>query len=270
MKRLLKILSLILFFVATVALWASTPRWISRVANWVAQVDPIKCKGGVSEEQCRQLISTFGATGDIFGAASSLFSALALFAVALTLWIEAKSRRDLKKPLLVPSINEETIVIDDPKDDGGFGVRLAMVVGISNQTVDAALDVLVKSHLFDGRDKISLPEIYIDVPVVVGATVSGDCFARISGPEMERMLSALTRDDGKVDLTIVVEYRSLEKAKWMTAVTYELSCHQSMDKKRLNAVRGDRTDIDELWAGGAAVSPVVRVKRGSWQHRGLS
>ena len=66
---------------------------------------------------CQNVLSKYGATGDLFGAVTSLFSALGLFAVAATLHIEAKARRGQYKPFVVAQLRDPGFSVQTPDLD---------------------------------------------------------------------------------------------------------------------------------------------------------
>lgn len=259
------VLIFICFLLGIIAVWASTPYWIRLSAQALMKVSPHCLETG---EACVRAISIYGSTGDIYGATSSLFSALALFAVAMTLWVDVQARRQLRKPLLVASMDNDSITLDRPAGQGEDpAVLFNASYKVSNQTEDAALNVSVASVLkVGGRVVLRLPEQSIDAPVVKLSITEVKTEHRLAGGELAGVLDALTRENGVVELEVAVNYVSLETVGWTTTVVYELRCNDDMSRRRLNAIRGERGAIDQLWAGNAAVPLVLAVRQGSWKH----
>jgi hypothetical protein len=100
MKSRTGVWSVVLIFFCIILLWFSSVAFVPVLLNIVEAVAP-KC--GAKEVVCTDFVGKYGSVGELFGAVSALFSGLALASIALTLWVDSKSRREAKKPFLVTS-----------------------------------------------------------------------------------------------------------------------------------------------------------------------
>lgn len=79
---MIRALLVLVVFLAAIATWFSITYWSPALSGFVLEHSG-KCPSR-DLSTCKDILSALGATGDIFGAVTSLFSGLALFAVAFT------------------------------------------------------------------------------------------------------------------------------------------------------------------------------------------
>lgn len=254
----------ILTFFCAIALWFSTVYWLPLLSAHVASLNP-ECKLQESSG-CEKFFSRLGTTGDLFGSVTSLFSGLALFAVAVTLWADSRARREGLKPLVIANIEEEigferATLLELKKID------FIASINVSNQTTDAALNVFVSGKLECENCSFKLPELRLEAPLVQAINRKVEIRHALSGQELPKLLATLTEESKFILLTLITTYESLENISWSTSVIYELRCSKQDDITRLNAFRaGNQTSFDEHWNAKPLVLLESEVQKGSWKH----
>lgn len=247
--------------------WASTLLWIPKISNFLIN-NSENCTTPYYAE-CANTISTYGATGDIFGAVTSLFSGLALFAVAFTLWMDIQTRREGRKPLVITHLSSDSLILDSPKISNGREIILQIEIEVMNQTTEAALNISLSGTLKNGSESLTLPLNHLEAPLNGGATGIIKLSHKLHGTHLQSFLSSLTEETQHIELEIQTHYQSLENVNWMTSAIYEIRCTQAGQRRKLNAVRADTDDFNELWINDAAVALEPTVKGGSWKHKKL-
>ncbi len=258
--------SLWLIFLGTPLLWFSTPLWIDDVAKYILKNNQDCLTEGLLQENCQALISAYGAAGDVFGVVTSLFTGLALFAVAVTLWIDSKSRSEAKKPLVVTALDSDSIYFHDAQVHSERQIKFHINVNLNNPIGEAALNVAVEGILFHNDTSLSIGKSHLETPLISGNRGNVQFTGTLSGIHFTRFLSELTQDGSSISLKLHVTYQSLENVKWRTSVTYSVYCDQPGQRGRLNAARAKSEDFENLWTGDPIVSLSPRVAGGSWEH----
>lgn len=251
----------------TYALLAPLAVWIGTLLIVPKLTDAIKklyCKN-IEEISCQNIISTFGATGDMFGAATSLFSGLALFAVAITLWAESSSRKESRKPFLITQLSADSLMLIEPNVTEKK-IRLSAKLDIANQVNEAALNVTLKSSLFHNNNREKPTISNLDSPLMGSKSSSVEFTSEITGTNFDSFLAELTAGR-PIKLETKVEYQSIEGIKWQTSVTYEIRCIPTNQRNRLNSARGDNEDFEEHWTNNAAVALSPKPIGGTWAHQ---
>lgn len=255
--RLARGVALLFGVLAVIAVWASS-LW------FVPHLHSVLSEGGVPS--ARVDISSYGSIGDMFGAVNALFSGLALGAIALTLWLEARSRREARKPLVVGGIDSTDTTIGRPKRRGNdVFVPLRVPVKWSNQTADAALNVSGKLRLLLAS-KVSW-KVGLDGPLLREADQDTVFEVELAEAEWGPILTELT-SQRPVEMELTTIYRSLEGVDWMTVVTYIFSVRTTdQHYGLLDAVRNGTWSDEGVWQVDALVPVSARIKQGSWDHR---
>jgi hypothetical protein len=256
----MKKLGLFAAIVVLIALWLSTLALVPRIAGYMANKYPSPVPNAA---QTAPGLTEFGLVGDMFGAVSSLFSALALGAVALTLWIEVQARRRSRQPFVVASPGGTPIIFARPSGQGDHTkLPFKVPLKISNQTEDAALGVLVE--IFLGSTKSHTAVQYLDGPLLKGNDQTITLGAVLAQTDWRAVLDHITRNE-VVPLRIVVKCKSLEGVNWTTEVVYNLKWRTgAVEQNLLNSVRGDTWSED--WTGDAEVALVTAIQANSWKH----
>lgn len=216
------------------------------------------------------LLSVYGTFGDMFGAVNALFSGLALSAVALTLWLDLRARRESRKPLVVCSINSsDGFSINRPRGNSKETLLpIKIFASVSNQTHDAALNVKLEIKL-QGISQTWTRSF--DGPLVHGSEQNKEIEIELSSEQWKEILGPLTLEDGHIELTVKTIYNSLEGVLWQTDVTYKMSVRNgaSRDLGMLNALRAGSWGQDGHWDPQSLISLAGSIKVGSWKHQVL-
>lgn len=267
MKRVLSIVAAAGALILLLFLWIKTPDWIYALSARVALASPEGCSQ-INSRECADFFARMGSTGDTFGATSSLVSSLALFLVALTLWLDGRARREVRKPLLISTFGAESIRLDDPKIgvDGHSSIELFMSLALSNRAPDAALNVTVCAYLRLGEQVSRLVAIDVGMPIAGAEKQSLESKTRLERDLLQELLTDLTGPTPRATVEVETLYTNLEGARWRTRVSYAFERINSIDRQRLNSVRGDQAQVEALWAGNAAVELVPVLQAGSWKH----
>lgn len=264
MKGRLNRLLLSIILIVTPLLWISAILWVPTLSNYMYDTHCADADATI----CFNRIASYGSTGDIFGAVTSLFSGLALFAVAFTLWTDNQSRREGRKPLLISNLDSDSLSLESPELGEGGKITLSASVEIANQTHEAALNVSVRATISDVNEEIHLPQKFLPAPLGGQANSKITFSQDINGRQLSSFLSALTQQSAqRVELKITIEYQSLENVRWATCAIYILTCNNQEQRRKLNSVRSNTDDFQESWANGAAVAITASIEGGSWVHK---
>ncbi|WP_122740288.1 hypothetical protein [Pseudomonas viridiflava] len=219
--------------------------------------------------KCQAVISSYGATGDIFGVTTSLFTGLALFAVAITLWADVTSRKDSRKPFLITQLDSDSLVLSGPVVKGAKSIMFDAEVTLANQTGEAALNISLAGHLAHSEKLIKLPVKNLSSPIIGEKTETIKLQVVIVGDVYDRFLAELSGGQA-IEFATTVSYQSLEGVKWSTSVVYEIQCIAPIQRQRLNSARVDNADFEQQWENNAAVALSASAKGGSWKHKKIS
>lgn len=254
----------LLAIVIAIGLWlltlVTTPLFLAFVV-WQSDV----C--AASEADCAGYLASLGLVGDMFGSVNALFSGLALGAIALTLWIESKSRREAKKPLVIGMLRNAGIAIARPEACANGSPKLAVAIPLDlrNQSEDAGINVAVSAEFSVADGQVAGETL--DWPIVKGGDQTISLNIELTGRALNDFLIKLTARD-VVFLHVETRYQSLEGVAWKTKVVYECFCRESSrDIARLNSVRDPASwASSESWEVAAVVGLDHRVSKGSWGH----
>jgi len=208
-------------------------------------------------------ISKYGLFGEMFGAVSALYSGLALSAIAMTLYLEARSRKESRKPLVIGMIDQnDGIYIGKPTGERDTELPLKITVKLENQSIDAALNVNLE---FKTPSGISISG-GIDGPLIREASQEVVLSSSLVDRHWRGLLDSLTSNT-TVEGTLLTKYRSLEGLDWTTKVIYELSVRSGQPYVQLlNSVRNGEWRNDVPWDENAIVPLSAKIKKGSWDH----
>lgn len=213
------------------------------------------------EISCPDYVSRYGSVGELFGAVNALFSGLALASIALTLWVDSKSRREEKKPFLIASKGSDGAwVIERPKLDGSqVVVSLALDMEVLNQGQEVALNVCISASI----ESLSVKwEYELQVPLVPAQKSNERMTLQLRGEDLTFVLDKLTNTQ-KVEIKVVTRYTSMDAVTWETSVVYEVAL--GADPRDINLVNLIRANTwQDNWQGEAQVPLLMQIKRGSW------
>jgi hypothetical protein len=205
-----------------------------------------------------------GQSGDIFGIASSLFSGLALFAVATTLWFDLAERRSARKPLLVCTVEQANeVTLDEASISQPRTIRLRASLQVAAEN-DTALNVSVTSSLSAGALRLPLGSSAIQHPLIIGRSSEVEFVDRINQDNVEKLIRHIERE-GFLTLNIDAACDSIEGVSWLTSVSYKLSFRND-DLDLLKKFTHDAAVASQAWEPEPAIALKYTVLEGSWRH----
>lgn len=255
-------ISLVIIF----TIWYAAPIWLNSIANGISDAAP-ECRRDVQSDSCKWVHSRLGVTGDIFGSVSALFSGLGLFAVAVTLWLDASARQRAKKPLVMCAFTEDSLVIDKASIDAPKSMRLKVSASAHNSG-EVALNCEIKLTINAGEQDFRLPEFAVEQPLAPGGKSDFEVTHLIQGQQLDSLLAAI-RLEQPISLTTNVECDSLEGVRWSTLVKHRVKCVQPISRNRLLALEHSADSFADQWAGAAAVNLTMTVQPGSWSYKSV-
>jgi hypothetical protein len=214
---------------------------------------------------CDSYFTRLGQSGDLFGPISSLFSGLALLAVAATIWIDVSSRRASRKPVVVCQINDEDrIVFDEPSQSEPRAVRLNVALDVTAVN-DVALNTTILAKLVSAEWEKSIPSTSLPVPLRDGGSPHTVQLAiRLDEQDIQRLVAAHAAGR-EIKLAVAAKCESLEGVHWTTAVDYVLRFRET-DSDKIKALTGSPENFEKMWANQATVQAEYSVASGSWKH----
>jgi hypothetical protein len=275
MKTLKIAIGFILSFFIVASIWGSSIYWLPKLAIYLqnqtvctktASQNIEASKSTTDSITCVDSLSNLGITGDLFGAVNSLFTGLALFAVAVTLWIDSKARRTSLKPLVIAVADKDFLVIDKPQISPNMSLRFKFEPEISNIVNEPALNVAFMITLKTNRLLQVVCQSSLDIPLVSGSNRRIELVSRIDECDfLTDFLSQLTANGLDPSVLIEITYENLESVKWVTKVVYSLQLNFETDGAKLNAFRAKAEGFESIW-DNAAVSIKSTVVTGSWKR----
>lgn len=247
-----------------VALWLAVP-WAVNYQLARTQTQIPECLADLTSDKCRNVIASLGQTGDTFGIVSSLFSGLALFAVALTLWSDVAARRRSRKPLIVCTINQDReVFLDEPSHSDPKEIRFSAYLDVMAAN-DTALNAKVEAKLMIGtHHTVQLPSGHLQMPLLAGKPQTLSFLTRLNHSVIRSMAHQFD-EKKQVQLMLSATCESLEGQRWQTSVTYLLSTKkESLD--RLKLLDGDEVESKTAWENAAAIALFATVSPGSWKY----
>jgi hypothetical protein len=259
-----KIVWPVVILVLSIAAWLSVIKASPLIAYQILKASN-ECPSG-SITLCKDTLSALGASGDVFGAITSLFSGLALFAVSYTLWSDANARRESRKPLVTNYLNDNSIIIRYPKLSPEPEFELYITSKVSNKNGEAALNVAIRCQIKSEDRLLADFQSHLSQPLVSEGTEDFEKTVPIKGKALTELLGRLTEDEKPITFIFRIGYNSLENVNWETNVIYDVTCKAGDRRKRLNSLRSSTDDFSSLWDNGAQVSLEAQVRVGSWLH----
>lgn len=258
---------LVWILVVVVVAWIATVFAVPKIIMPLVASGYSECESNddADQERCSERIfSRVGQTGDLFGAATSLFSALGLFAVAYSVWNESRSARTAKKPLVLCTLGEEAIDLALPDFDHK-SLRMSIDAEVKNLG-EPALNVCLSASISANGVNIPFKKSHLEVPLATSGEEDIDLKLVLQNDDFTAFLNSLIRSGGSTELHVQLTYSSLERVSWVTKVIYILEC-DTHARNLLAALQGNsREQFDAHWANGAIAPIEASVKPGSWSH----
>lgn len=249
--------------IVPIVLWLLVP-WIIFYPAWIYGGSGA-CLGEEGES-CKALIAILGQAGDTYGVVSSLFSGLALFAVAATLYADFSARKSSRKPLVVCTIDPvKEITFDEPSYTQPRSVRL--VVSLQTKAAnESALNTEVHVKFSCGSFYLDLGQKSVQIPLLNGDSTTLEFSKRID--EVDTLVAQIG-----LGLPLLIDVsakcESIEGLRWETAVGYRLDFRKNTDSTMIRTLTGDEQGLRDAWPADASIALKSQVKENSWKYKSL-
>lgn len=245
-------------------MWFKAPSIVAHMRTVTAAVFT-ECDDKL-DEACGVTFSQLGQTGDLFGAVSSLFSGLALFAVACTLWLDSSGRRHSRKPIVVCKVSDEKpIQFNDPSTSSPRAVRVSLDL-LASSINDVAMNISIRASLKGKNWEKHFAPATVPVPLVndgkEGLTMPLEL--RLDAHDIRQIATTLKTEE-TVSLHLRSSFQSLESVTWHTETEFDLRFRPT-DVDRMTSLNEDGDRCIAIWANQVAVQVDVTSKTGSWRH----
>ena len=276
-------ITLVIGLIIIACIWASTVFVIPAASSFIANrsdecVAFTASKTDAEIEKtsvaCQSVLSKYGATGDLFGAATSLFSALGLFAVAATLHIEAKARRGQLKPFVVAQLGSPGCTAQNPDlvKYNSISVTIPLIV---KNLGEPAINVRIQVRMRVGNVLQDIEETTLDMPLVKDlAGEEINIVATIKDTVYQTFVEALSvqdavapKDSSKAPAIFVLNifYTNLAGVNWLTKTEYMMSTLNLGDRTRFVHLFNSTDKVEEEWAN-RSVPLSASVVKDSWSY----
>ncbi|WP_445442337.1 hypothetical protein [Clavibacter sp. km1a] len=229
--------------------------------------------------------SKYGQVGDMFGAGSSLFSAIAVAAVAVVLVFDVNERRrDLEhreqmadndrlglRPYVVGYLADRDGRIDQSQWIAGqLHVTLVFKITLRNQTADPALNVTLSMRAEEAGDASAV--VAVPLPLSEGNLETAELSLSLRGSEASSALRDIANRSYSV--AILINYTSLNGTSWYSRVKYEFGVGNASVAAIIPNLQDEQSGesiVSEGGFGGGVVYPLKAVASpGSWEQANVS
>jgi hypothetical protein len=228
----------------------------------------------INSAACQNVLSRYGATGDLFGSVTSLFSALGLFAVAATLHIEAKARRGQHKPFVVAQLQSPGCTAEDPDLVNYNSISLKIPLTVKNLG-EPAINVQIQVRMRIGEVVQDVCKTTLDMPLVKDlASEVISIVANIQGEVYQSFVEALSisdavasKDPAKFPMIFILNivYTNLAGVNWVTKTEYLMATLNDGDRTRFVHLRSRTDKAEEEWRN-RSVALNATVVKDSWKY----
>lgn len=221
---------------------------------------------GKDTETCKAAIALLGQAGDTYGIISSLFSGLALFAVAATLYADFSARRSSRKPLVVCTIDPvKEITFDEPSYTQPRSVRLVVSLQVKAAN-ESALNTEVEVRFSCGSFSMDLGRNSVQIPLLSGDSTTLEFFGRIAA--VDALVTQINLGS-QMFVDVSAKCESIEGLRWETAVGYRLDFRKNPDAAMIRTLIGDEQSLRDTWPADASIALKSQVRANSWKYKSL-
>lgn len=216
-------------------------------------------------ERCAAFIAKQGQSGDLFGATTSIFSGLALFAVAFTLYADLAHRRRERKPLIACQFDSDhSLNFDKPTADAepkSFYIRGKVSI---SSVAETAINVIIHPTLDVNSVRQSLAPIYVGIPMEGSRAYAFD----VSDVLSKSIIDAICENSQKlapISLHFATICSNLDGERFRSEVTYKISLRFPDNLGKIMSMRHAGTGIDGAWDDRSAVPLDSKLEPNSWK-----
>jgi hypothetical protein len=249
--------------VIPIVLWLLVP-WI--ILYPAAMYGGLPLCAGDDAESCKTTVALLGQAGDTYGVVSSLFSGLALFAVAATLYADFAARKSSRKPLVVCTIDPvKEITFDEPSYTLPRSVRLVVSLQVKAAN-ESALNTEVEVKFSCGPFVINLGRRSVQIPLLSGDSTTLEFLGRI--PEIDTLVAQVNLGSQML-IDVSAKCESIEGLRWETNVGYRLDFRKNADSAMMRLLIGDEQSLRDAWPADASIALKSQVQANSWKYKSL-
>jgi hypothetical protein len=244
--------------IVPLTIWLIVP-FLIKYPLWIISSTHEVCKDPLGDN-CKNFVAMLGQSGDIYGLASSLFSGLALFAVAASIWADMTARKAAQKPRISCGVDStDQITFDQPALEP-CGVRLKgsiSLMAVNEVALNVSLDMQFKI------DDLTIPlgNQNVEMPLTPGQTSLHRFQIRLAPDELQKVVNC---NNAKIPMKLILNAKcdSMENIPWNTSVTFDVNVkpeNVSMVQKVLAGTAGEAD-----WAKDEAIVLSYNVEPRSW------
>ena len=219
-------------------------------------------------EECSKFLERQGQSGDLFGTTTSLFSGLALFGVAFTLYADLAYRRKERKPLLACSPNEpQSLSFDKPTDADPKSFYLVGKMKVSS-ICETALNSRINPEISIDDQRFKLLEIDVGMPIQAGKELQ----VNLSDMLPKEAIDALcknSREMPNMSLRIICTCTNLDGEVFSSEVAYRISLQFEDNLPKVMSMRHTGQKFDGSWDDRSGLLLKWELQPGSWKFSAL-
>lgn len=242
------------------------PQLIYREFVSSCQVNPKDTKEVAKEksDECAKFFAMQGQSGDLFGTATSLFSGLALFGVAFTLYADLAYRRKERKPLLACSPSEaQALSFAKPTEADPKSFYLVGTMKVSS-ICETALNSRITPELSIDSQWFKLRELAVGMPIQASKELQVD-LSDILPKEAIDVLCKNNREMPEMRLRIVCKCTNLDGEEFSSEVTYKIDIQFEDYLPKIMSMRHNGPKFDGSWDDRAGLLLKWEFQPGSWK-----
>jgi hypothetical protein len=215
-------------------------------------------------DSCATLIARNGQSGDLYGVTSSLFSGLALFAVAYALWSDLAFRRRERRPMITCTLTDtQSLSFYKPILDATPKLFCLKGQITAASISEAAINIQITPVFIVGNQLFKLKTIHVGLPLPGGQATP----VSLSYVLQEELIDCICKSSTglpQMQLKLLTECTNLDGEKFVSSVTYGLSLVFPDFATKILSVRHSGHAFDNAWSDEAAVDLQLTLEPGSW------
>lgn len=263
---------LLVAFLAAIGAWLSAPllslypQAIYRAFVSSCQVNPEDTKelAEAKSQECSNFFEKQGQSGDLFGTATSLFSGLALFGVAFTLYADLAYRRKERKPLLACSPSDaHALSFDKPTDAEPKSFYLVGTMNLSS-ICETALNSSINPEISIDGQWFRLRQIPVAMPIQAGKELQVNLSDMLPTEAIDAICKN-SREIPEMNLKLVCRCTNLDGEDFSSEVTYKINLQFEDNTSKIMSMRHTGPRFDGSWDDRAGILLKWNLQPGSWK-----
>lgn len=222
----------------------------------------------LKSEECLKFLAKQGQSGDLFGTATSLFSGLALFGVAFTLYADLAYRRKERKPLLACSPSEaQALSFSKPTDAEPKSFYLVGIMKLSS-ICETALNSSINPEISIDNQWFRLRKIAVGMPIQAGKELQVDLSDMLPKEAIDALCKN-SRELPDMNLRLVCKCTNLDGEEFSSEVIYKINLQFEDNTPKIMSMRHTGPRFDGSWDDRAGLLLKWDLLPGSWKFSSL-